>query len=168
MLGPTELAIVVRLVKEFEPRVAIEFGTNLGNTARAILDATPSLETYIGIDLPDGCRPRLRGQHHEIPLYPGLNAAADPRFKLLLRDSMTLEAHDLEPIDAAFIDGDHSALAVEHDSRLAAELLRPGGIIIWHDVGNPTVEVTGVIDRLINENWPICHVPNTWLAFMRV
>jgi hypothetical protein len=26
--------------------------------------------------------------------------------------------------------------------------VRPGGIIIWHDYGNPTVEVTQVLDHL--------------------
>jgi predicted O-methyltransferase YrrM len=167
-LGDHETTIVVDLVALVKPRVVLEFGVNLGKTARAILDAVPSLELYVGIDVPWGHTTRLDCQQDEVPVVAGTFSANDPRFKLLLAESTTLEAGDIELVDAVFIDGDHSAIAVEHDSRLARELLRPGGICIWHDMNNPAVEVTQVLDKLVDEGWPICHIRGTWLAYMRV
>lgn len=166
-LGEHETAVVLDLVSSVAPRVMLEFGVNLGITAHTILQALPGIEMYIGVDVPFGHNTRLRCQRDEVPAHVARYAAGDPRFRLLLRESTTLTADELEPVDAAFIDGDHSAVGVGHDSELARELLRPHGIIVWHDYGNPAVEVTAVIDRLAGEGWPICHVPQTWLAYMR-
>jgi spermidine synthase len=156
------------LIASVKPQVVLEFGVNQGKTARAILDAIPLLELYIGIDIPWGQETRLACQQDEVPVVPGRFAANDPRFRLLLGESTTIKADDLEPVDAVFIDGDHSEIGVEHDSRLARELLRPGGIIVWHDYRNPAVEVTGVLDGLAHLGWPICHVRDTWLAFLKL
>lgn len=166
-LNTRETALVIELVASVAPRVVFEFGVNLGKTAKAILKATPSIELYVGIDIPWGRITRLECQLKEVPLTAGMYAADDRRFRLLLGESTTFDVSDLEPLDAAFIDGDHSAIGVEHDSRLARELLRPGGIIVWHDAGNTAVEVTAVLERLGAEGWPICYVPETWLAYMR-
>jgi predicted O-methyltransferase YrrM len=166
-LNRTETAAVVSLINSVSPKVVMEFGTHRGKTAKAILEATPSIELYIGIDVPYGYAPRLAGQRSEIPMTIGLFALSDPRYQILIRDSMTLQAEELEPIDAAFIDGDHSVIAVEHDSRLARALLRPGGVIVWHDYGNPAVEATAALDHLIAEGWPIHFIEGTWIAYMR-
>jgi hypothetical protein len=78
-----------------------------------------------------------------------------------------LTRDDLEPCDAVFIDGDHSVKEVSHDSELARELVRLGGIICWHDNLNPAVEVTQVLKRLNASGWPIKQVAGSWIAFMR-
>ena len=168
-LGSRETAFVVALIASVRPRVVIEFGVNRGRTARAILDALQSpLERYIGIDIPFGHPPRLKCQESEVPVNAGYYAASDVRFELCRQDSMELTPADLEPIDAAFIDGDHSEKAVAHDSALARVLLRPGGIIVWHDYMNTAVGVTPVLDRLAASGWPIKRIEGTWLAFMRL
>jgi hypothetical protein len=92
----------------------------------------------------------------------------DSRFYLLLQPSLTIEQYDLEMCDAVFIDGDHSEKAVLHESRLARALVRPGGMICWHDYNNPAVEVTQALNSLIGEGWKIESIPNSWLAFMRI
>jgi predicted O-methyltransferase YrrM len=166
-LNSRETTIVVELISSVQPKVVFEFGVNLGRTAHSILRSTPSIKLYVGIDIPWGRPTRLECQRKETPVHAGMYAAADPRFRLLLEESTTLEPDDLEPLDAAFIDGDHSAIGVAHDSRLARALLRPGGIIVWHDYRNDAVEVTSVLDKLAAEGWPICHVPETWIAYMR-
>jgi predicted O-methyltransferase YrrM len=166
-LGTKETDIVVDLIASVSPRTVFEFGTNLGKTARAVLDALPGVELYVGIDVPRQHVPHLACQLSEVPMAPGHYAAGDKRYQLLLADSTTLTAADLEPVDAVFIDGDHSARAVTHDSHLARALLRPGGIIIWHDYNNSAVEVNGVLDNLVEQGWPLTAVRDTWLAFMR-
>jgi len=145
----------------------IEFGCNLGRTARTMLDNVVSLETYIGIDVPYDHEPVLAGQLREVPAQDkaGIYAASDPRFALLTADSYELKPSDLEPCDAVFIDGDHSERVVRHDSYLARVLVRKGGIIVWHDYNNPAVEVTQVLNSL---DWPIQSVKESWLAFMRI
>ena len=156
------------LVMSVNPRVIVEFGVNLGKTARLILDASPNVEHYLGIDVPNDHEPRLEGQRSEIPFAAAKFVESDPRFQLLTRESTTLTREDLPHADAVFIDGDHSAIAVEHDSHLALDILRKGGIIVWHDYGNPTVEVTEALDHLSAASWPIKHIEGTWLAFLYV
>jgi hypothetical protein len=53
------------------------------------------------------------------------------------------------------------------DSIWASQIVTHGGLIIWHDYGNPTVEVTDVLDELQREGRDIQHVAGTWLAFER-
>jgi len=65
-----------------------------------------------------------------------------------------------------FIDGDHSAAAVAHDSALAFAICQAGGVVIWHDYHTGlNVEVKPVLDRLAAEGRPITLVQGTWIAF---
>lgn len=168
-LNAIETALLASLVQSVHPKVMIEIGCQLGRTAKAILTRVPSLEAYIGIDVPFHHKTTLPGQQSEVPLSPGLYAE-DSRFYLLLREtgSQELVPEDLEPCDAVFIDGDHSEAAVLHDSRLARALVRSGGVIVWHDCHNGSVEVTSALDQLSKEGWLITHIEGTWLAFAYV
>jgi predicted O-methyltransferase YrrM len=97
--------------------------------------------------------------------------ANDPRFELIIRrhGSLDLTAADLPSCDVAFVDGDHSYKVVVHDSNLARRIVRPGGIIIWHDVVNPvTPDVKRALEEFRERGWPIKQVDQTWLAFMEV
>jgi predicted O-methyltransferase YrrM len=166
-LGAQEVAILIAMLRSVEPKVMIEIGCNRGITAKRVLENVPSLQCYIGIDVPPFHVPPLACQRDEIPGdEAGAYAAEDDRFFLLVADKFSM-LDELEPCDAVFIDGDHSRLAVARDSMLARALVRPGGIIIWHDVGNTGVEVTEVVEQLHNNGWPIQHVEGSWLAFCR-
>jgi predicted O-methyltransferase YrrM len=165
-LGATECSILIELVNSVQPKVMIEFGCNLGITAKRVLENVPMLEKYIGIDVEPDHVTTLECQRDEVPKSAGCYAD-DPRFHFLSCPTQELTVDDLEPCDAAFIDGDHSVFAVTHESFLASKLVRPGGIIIWHDFQNPAVEVTGVLRRLEEQGWPIVGVKNSWLAYMR-
>jgi predicted O-methyltransferase YrrM len=167
-LNAHETAVLVALVKSVSPKVMIEFGCNLGITGARLLENVPTLEKYVGIDVPPDHVPVLQCQRDEVPTNAGCYAAHDPRFFLLTERSQFLRTGHLEPCDAVFIDGDHSEAAVLHESRLARRLIRGAGIIVWHDYSNPAVEVTRALDRLHEEGWPIDCVDNSWLAFMRV
>jgi predicted O-methyltransferase YrrM len=167
-LNSDETSIVVALMRSVGPRVVVEIGCSIGLTARCILDYVSTVQKYIAVDVPPDHEPTLPGQRGEIPAEAGVCAASDSRFSVLIRDrgSLDLLPDDLEPCDAVFIDGDHSERAVMNDSGLALSLLRPGGVIIFHDYGNPTVEVTPILDFLYRErNWPLQHVERSWIAF---
>jgi len=167
-MTPQETSILISLIRSANPKVMIEFGVNLGVTAMQVLNHVPTLEKYIGVDAPSGCVTTLACQTSEVPgERAGIYAADDKRFTLLTSRTQDLTKEHMEPCDAVFIDGDHSALAVLHESEMSKALCRPGGIIVWHDYGNPAVEVTMVLDRLYDQGWPIYSVNNSWLAFMR-
>lgn len=163
---------LLALARHVQPLRVVEFGIQDGRTARLLLDELPGIERYVGIDLPAGERPVLSGQAGEVPGAPGEQVVADARVHLVLARSERVKADALgAPLDGAaadlvYIDGGHDAATVRADSALARAILAPGGVVVWHDVGNPTVEVTGVIDELIREHGnTICGVEGTWIAF---
>lgn len=165
-LNADECAVLVALLRRVRPRVMVEIGIASGLTARRVLEHVPSIEKYYGVDVPSDFVTTLRCQQSEVQHKPGRWATHDPRFRLVLRPQGSLDVADqLEPADAFFIDGDHSRNAVLHDSKTAGGLIRPGGIIVWHDYTNPHVEVTQALDELHAAGWPLTHVQGTWLAF---
>jgi predicted O-methyltransferase YrrM len=168
-LNTGELEIIVALVRSVAPRIMVEIGLAEGRTAKAILRELPDLERYIGIDTDPGYRTKLRSQWTERSRDPGHLALADSRFDrwLLPCGSFDLVADDFPEIDAMFIDGDHSSEAVRHDSDLARAVVKPGGIILWHDYHNDGVEVTRVLELDYDLGCDIRHVEETWLAFER-
>lgn len=167
-LHPGEMEVLVALVASVRPRTVLEIGCNEGRTAKAILRHVPAIREYIGVEVPVSYRPALAAQRREVTALPGRLAQHDRRFCLALRarGSLDLSAADLPRCDAVFVDGDHGAAAVRHDSALAAAVLNPGGIVIWHDY-NELVEVRDVLHDLHAQGWPIQHVTGTWLAFAR-
>jgi predicted O-methyltransferase YrrM len=167
-LGAHETSILIHLVRSVSPQVMIEFGCNMGVTAKRVIDNVPSIIKYIGIDVPPDHIPTLDCQRTEVPICAGSIAALEAEFFLYVADSRELSPSDLEPCDAVFIDGDHSEEAVLHESWLARSVVKSEGIICWHDYGNPAVEVTRALDGLYSEGWPIVSVQHSWLAFMRV
>jgi predicted O-methyltransferase YrrM len=158
-----ELIAIIRLVEA--PRAMLEIGCHQGRTAALCLREIPSLQRYMGVDVLPGYRPALAAQRGETSRNPGHHALHDERFRLLLRPrgSLDLAPAEIGPVDVAFIDGDHGAAAVRHDTALARALVR--GVIIWHDYGNPAAEVTGVIDDEVARGHDIRQVKGTWLAF---
>lgn len=154
-----------------DARTVVEFGCNNGRTAAAILRNVYTVERYVGVDVPPGYKFACNVQAKEVPRQAGELAAADPRFEVLLRDRGTfdLTAEDLPACDIVFVDADHSEAAVRNDRNLARSIVRPGGLIVYHDDnGLRTVDVSRVLDDLHDNGADIQHVAGTWLAFERV
>jgi len=164
-----ELEVLIALVASVEPKAVLEIGVNEGRTAKAILANVPGIEKYIGIDVPPGYVTAREVQRKEVPEKPGHLASSDGRFELVLRPrgSMDLSEKDFPGLfDAVFIDGDHGFEAVLHDTLLARQIVRPGGVIIWHDYhGQDTVDVRKVLERFHANGSDIRYVEGTWLAF---
>lgn len=150
--------------------VMIEFGVNEGRTARVILDHY-NFKQYVGVDVLPDYQTLLPVQRSEVPSHPGRHVLGAPNFELIVRarGSFDLTPSDLPAADVVFIDGDHSWAGVLNDTALARRLVRPGGIIIWHDyhdLGN--VDVSQVLDEFHKAGDDIVHVDGTWLAFQSV
>ena len=157
-----EQDVLLALVNHIAPKIMVEVGVNVGITAKAVLSEVTTIERYIGIDVEPGYTFEIPAQQIERPVFPGLLVKSHPRFELVLRgNDLPTEA------DFVFIDGDHGQRAVREDSIWATQVVRHGGMIVWHDYQNPTVEVTGVLDALLAEGRALRHVAGTWLVFER-
>lgn len=168
---PGELDVLIELFRSVGARRIAEFGCNNGRTAAAVLRNLPSVERYIGVDVPAGYSFACKVQARETPAIPGEYALDDPRFELKLRPLGTfdLTPEDFPECDLVFIDGDHSEAAVRHDRDLAMRIVRPGGLVVYHDDnGLSVVDVSRVLDVLHDGGADIRHVAGTWLAVERV
>lgn len=149
-------------------KVCIEVGVNEGLTARHLLAEVPTIERYVGVDVLPGYVTHCEVQRAEVPHDPGHYALGDNRFELILRNDGTLDLmpEDLPLADFVFIDGDHSEEMVRHDSYMAFKLIRPGGVIVWHDYHDlGTVGVADALHSLASQGHRITHIASTWLAF---
>ncbi|SFM00594.1 Methyltransferase domain-containing protein [Bradyrhizobium sp. NFR13] len=168
---PGELDILIYLIRSAEARTVVEFGCNSGRTAAAILRNVDSVERYVGVDVRPGYSFACKVQAREVPAVPGELAIGDKRFELLLRDRGTfdLTPDDLPSCDVVFIDADHSRPAVLNDRKLAKAIVRPGGLVVYHDDnGLEVVDVSLALDGLADEGAEIVHIAGTWLAFERM
>ncbi|WP_156360801.1 class I SAM-dependent methyltransferase [Dethiosulfatarculus sandiegensis] len=87
-----------------------------------------------------------------------LEAGLGNRVNQIYCDSREWDHSAFQPgfFDSALIDGSHKAEVVISDTQKAFELVRPGGLIMWHDFCPPVMEkfevVKGVTSALVN-NW---------------
>lgn len=164
-----EPEILVALAGKTSAEVFVEIGVNEGLTAAHLLSSLPSIKWYFGVDVLPGYVTEREVQRNEVPTYPGRHALPYDRFSLCLRPLGSLDlTHDDLPrhVDFMFIDGDHGATAVAHDTLLASECVRDEGIVAWHDYHHlGTVDVAGVLETLDAGCEIIKHIAGTWIAF---
>ncbi|WP_078412211.1 class I SAM-dependent methyltransferase [Priestia abyssalis] len=169
MMGPNDLEPILAFSRTFYPKVVVEIGISHGGTAKCILENSPWIERYIGIDVVPNYKTSLSIQQAEVPEIAGAAVKNDPRVELIIKPngSRDLNATELPIADLILIDGDHSSEGVLNDTHLARKIIRKGGIICWHDYGNSAVPgVKEVIDNLnIKEGNHICHIENSLICF---
>jgi cephalosporin hydroxylase len=112
-----------------QPRYMIEIGTYQFGTAQMTLEALPSIERLITVDTVD------RWNEHLAKLEP-----YGDRLQFVQGDSRSLATRERvarllrgHAADGLFIDGDHSYLGVMNDFIVYSALVRPGGLIGFHD-----------------------------------
>lgn len=67
-----------------------------------------------------------------------------------------------ESMDYIFIDGDHSYSGVKNDTRISLEMLKPGGVIVWHDYAWKSPGVVKFISEF-SQTRPVFRLHNTCL-----
>jgi predicted O-methyltransferase YrrM len=140
----SEAIAFLSLLRDERPRRVLEVGTANGGTLYLLSWAAASDARLLSIDVREA--PRVRRL-----LYRGF---VGRRQRVAVR---TADSHDREtrvsverffrgaPLDVLFIDGDHSYDGVRRDYELYAPLVRPGGLIAFHDiVEGPETAVGGV------------------------
>ncbi|HTQ79447.1 MAG TPA: class I SAM-dependent methyltransferase [Thermoanaerobaculia bacterium] len=139
MQRKTEILGLLEEVRAAAPRVVVEIGTASGGTLFLFSRMAAPDALLVSLDLPGG--PFGGGYASwRIPLYRSF--AVERQQILLLRgDSQSAELRERlqaslqgRPIDFLFIDGDHRYAGVRADFAAYAPLVRPGGLIAFHDI----------------------------------
>jgi cephalosporin hydroxylase len=127
-----EILGLSRAVAEVEPKVILEIGTSSGGSL--FIWANLASEKVVTSDI---MNLRIREPMFHAFAPPGSQCVVE----FLCGDShappfreRVVEALGGKPVDFLFIDGDHTEAGVESDYRAYAPLVRPGGLVAFHDI----------------------------------
>lgn len=161
---PSEVTRLLELVSSERPRRVLEVGSAGGGTLFLFARVAAWDAVLVGVDLPEhegGGLSRGRAAIYErgfvsrgqtVRLVLG-NSHEDATRKGVER------ALDTRPVDFLFIDADHTFEGVKRDFEMYAPLVRPGGIIAFHDImpdsfhsrGIPSTSDSGEVFRFWQE-----------------
>jgi predicted O-methyltransferase YrrM len=134
-----ELGVFLRLVARARPRVVVELGTARGGVFYCLSQLAHPEALLVSVDLPGG--PNCGGQTEvERRVFrsfarPAQRMTFIPRNSQLASTQQALRrAVGGRPIDLLFIDADHSYAGVRADFEAYSGLVRPGGMIVLHDI----------------------------------
>ncbi|MDB4883818.1 MAG: hypothetical protein JWL95_2584 [Gemmatimonadetes bacterium] len=147
--GTTDAEAWILAVLAKNARHLFEFGTCTGKTAYLWARNAPTDARITTLTLAPESRAEYRAESGDDPaetdvalresefatfLYSG--TAAESKIEQLYGDS---KSFDIGPwagrCDLVFVDGSHAYSYVVSDSAKALELVRPGGLVLWHDYG---------------------------------
>jgi predicted O-methyltransferase YrrM len=170
-----ELLEFALILKQSRPRFILEIGTCNGGSLFVISRLAQPDSIIISIDLPGGTFGGKFPAHH----FPILKRIALPRQTLHLLEASSHDASTKEQVasllannklDLLFIDGDHSYEGVKRDFEMYAPLVRPGGLVGFHDIAHHPPELHSDVDLFWSEvktSYPhreIIHNPQTGWA----
>ncbi len=150
-----EISAAIDYIRSENPRNFCEIGTANGGANLLVSHSLASIELIIGIDLFIMNRSALRlllRPSQQIHLLNG--SSYEPRTFQRVRSLLTGRT-----IDLLFIDGDHRYQGVKQDFLLYSQLVRDGGLIMFHDIipdhasryGRSSMNCAGDVPRLWNQ-----------------
>jgi len=145
-----------------DPARVVEIGTGKGTSLLRILYGLSLHEDVRvwSIDLLEKEDVRELLQEAQIPNW---------RYELLVGDSVAFgEMPDWEPLDLIWVDGSHSKEGVIADANVWGPHLSPGGVMAFHDYGNPLHGVTEAVDEVMQgEGWTHVGLVGTLTAYQK-
>lgn len=146
----SEIVSFIELLRQEEPRRVLEIGTAFGGTLYLLAWASAPDACVLSLDRRDDLRRRRR-------LYRSF-ARERQEVQVMQCDSHSEETRDAvraffgdEPLDVLFIDGDHRYEGVRRDFELYRGLVRPGGLIAFHDIVDGRESQVGDVPRFWRE-----------------
>jgi predicted O-methyltransferase YrrM len=128
----SEIRGLLDWVKPMAPRRVCEIGMAMGGTTFLLGQSLPSVEHLVGVDIVVRHKRRLRyfsRPQQRLAFLEGSSYAPE-----------TVERMRAEllgqQLDLLFIDGDHSFDGVAKDFALYRQFVKPGGIIVFHDIAD--------------------------------
>ena len=154
-----ELMVLSAICQMLKPRTVFEFGTFTGASTLAIASNTPADTKIHTLDIPPKDRKSHRtGVGSDIPFEFEIGQAFrqtqwEKKITVHTGDTRQFDVADFQQkVDLVFIDADHTYPFVKNDTEKAIEMLKPGGLILWHDYrwDDDAPECAGVT-RWVNE-----------------
>lgn len=154
---PGEITSLLERLDAMRPALVCEIGSDRGGTLALIASSARSGAEFLSIDL---CFSISRHRVYHLLMHP------TQRVTCLEADSHSPRTLDRvvdwlrgRKFDFLFIDGDHTYDGVKRDYEMYAPLVRPGGIIAFHDIvpdfrtrfGVPTPRDVGEVPRFWSE-----------------
>jgi hypothetical protein len=165
-----ESTALILLLKRAQSKRVFEFGTFKGiSITQLALNLPPESEIYT-LDLPDES---LNTQYPTdaddavVAVKSGKGSFVPkelrPRIQFLKSDSAKFDETPFAgKMDFVFVDGAHNFEYVKNDSEKGWRMLRPGGIIAWHDYRH---QDPGVVRYLVQSSFKPAWIAGTTLAF---
>jgi predicted O-methyltransferase YrrM len=145
-----------------------EFGTCTGKTAYLWATNSPSDAQVVTLTLPpDQAEHGDRESSFVRFIYTG--TPVERKIVQLFGDSRTLNVDPYkDQCDLVFVDGSHRYEFVVSDSWKALAMVRPGGLVLWHDYSGAyrNAEVYRALNEL-RRDIPLRHVRGTSLVCYR-
>jgi predicted O-methyltransferase YrrM len=142
---PEEFDELLKIYKALKPKNVLEIGSLLGWSLKRFIENAPEGSNIISIDLPvrDFVGP---GDHRVDQQEYGhmilwKKWAKQSKVNLYVIPQSSFDQNTLEQVksinpslDFLFIDGNHMYEAIRHDFEFYSPLVRPGGVIAFHDI----------------------------------
>jgi len=132
-----EIVTISQLVRMLAPKTLFEFGTFDGRTTLHLAINAPDDALIYTIDKEFGVFKFGGDAEYFGEISIGecfINTPAEKKIQILTGDTKRLDVSKFkELIEFIFVDADHSYNGVLNDSGKAFEMIRPGGLIVWHD-----------------------------------
>jgi predicted O-methyltransferase YrrM len=147
-----EWFVLATLIKEANPKLIIETGTNQGISTIALAVYTDA--KIITYDIP-----HMKGNPDRSVDYDAWGRAfRDSIFELQIekraQSTFDIDVTKLPVADVWFIDSGHSWKYVENETRMARENMKEHGLLIWHDA-NPVQHFSNCdVNKYLNEFYP--------------
>lgn len=157
--------LMMQIAAMLKPQRIFEIGTSQGRTTALLAMNTPPDTQIFTLDLPpEATLPAGVSDLHLIELarkelgiaFRGTNW--ESRITQLLGDSGTFDfAPYFDSMDLVTVDGSHTYKFVRQDSLNAFRMIRPGGVILWHDFESMRSEygVSRFVDECRRADLPV-------------
>ena len=97
------------------------------------------------------------------------DTGVEPKIEQIFGDSKAFdESAWHNRCDIVFIDGSHAYSYVKNDSEKAFKMVRPGGIVLWHDFSPACPGVWRYLSELAAAGHPVRHIRHTILGVLRI
>lgn len=168
-----ELFLLCALVRARRPKLMVEIGTASGRTTLNLAAHAPDEARVITFDLPDHAAAAGEGAGPDFRQFglgqPGRMFAGTPqaaKIEQVRADTTTYDWSALEGrVEFLFIDGSHTYEDVAKDGESALRMVKPGGLIVWHDYAQMP-GVTRALNELLGRH-KLVWLAETSLAVLR-
>jgi protein-L-isoaspartate O-methyltransferase len=144
-----------------DPARVVEIGTGKGTSLARIMYGLALHEDVRvwSIDLEEKGEAREYMEYSQIPNW---------RYEMLVGDSAKWGQKPWEPLDLVFVDGSHSYEGALADAVAWGPHVKEGGVLAFHDYGNPLHSVTEAVTEAMTEGWQHIGLVGTLIAYVRL